>query len=186
MKKNVFAITGYSCAGKSTLITELINNSRADIVRYGEIHWRAIRSSGYNLGIDWIKERGFEEYEERALTFFKQELGSCNSNAIIVDGIFSYKCFEYLKSRKDIELTNILLETSFDKRLIRMMQREGYSEDDAEERLKSVDWLKGNAGLIRIMEQADFRINGETDKEKITGQVLQIVARVLDREERGK
>lgn len=168
MKKNVFSITGYSCAGKSTLITELIENSQANILRYGEIHWMAIRSSGYKLGIDWIKERGFEEYEDRVLSFFKKELGSCNSNSIIVDGIFSYKCFEYLKNRKDIELVNILLETNFDNRLIRMMKREGYSEKEADERLKSVDWLKGNAGLIRIIEQADFIIDGENDKEEIT------------------
>lgn len=168
MKKNIFAIIGYSCAGKSTLIKEVVNNSNETILRYSDIHWRAIKNSGYKLGIDWIKEKGFDEYENGALDVFTKELEKDKSNTIIIDGIFSYKCFKFLKDKKDINLVSILLETSFDKRLKRMIEREGCNENIAQERLKSVDWLKHNAGLFKIMEEANYIINGENTKEIIT------------------
>lgn len=47
MKKNVFSICGFSCAGKSTLIANLINTFQFTTIRYGDIHREAIKKSGY-------------------------------------------------------------------------------------------------------------------------------------------
>ena len=175
MKKNVFSICGYSCAGKSTIIKQLIDIYDWYIIRYGDIHREAVKKSGYNLGIDWIKDKGFEEYECGAIDVFKKTIEECEAKNIIVDGIFSNKCFQYLKDNRNINLTNILLETTYESRLERAMKREGYTLEKAKKFLKDVDWLKYNAGLSNIMKESDYIINSNDEKSEIKRQIVEIM-----------
>ena len=175
MKKNVFSICGYSCAGKSTLVKHLLDKYNWTLMRYGDIHREAIKRNGYNLGMDWIKQEGFEAYEKGALAVFIEKLQECSSKDIIIDGLFSKMCFQYLKTNEEINLTNILLETTYENRLKRIMIREGYSLDNAKEFLKNVDWLKYYAGLSEIMESADFIIDTSDSQEEITNKVVSII-----------
>lgn len=184
MNKNVFSVCGYSCAGKSTVITKLIDVFKFTTIRYGDIHREAIRKSGYKLGMDWVKNRGFEDYEEGVLEVFQKEIGNCPSENIIVDGLFSKECFKYLKNKQDINLTNILLQTTFDNRLARMMEREEYSFEIAMNNLKSVDWLKFNSGLGYIMQNADYIINSGGDKVEITNIIIEIIGDVMRTQEK--
>lgn len=185
MNKNVFSICGFSCAGKSTLITNLINTFQFTTIRYGDIHREAIKKSGYKLGMDWVKDKGFEEYEKGTLEILKTKMDNCPSENIIIDGIFSKECFKYLKSNKNLNVTNILLKTTFDNRLKRMMKREKYSFKTATQQLTSVDWLKFNSGLNEIMKQADYIIDsGQKSEFEITKIVIQIIGDIMKNQEK--
>lgn len=184
MNKNIFSICGYSCAGKSTVITRITNAFGLVIIRYGDIHREAIKRSGYKLGMDWVKDKGFEEYEDGALEVFKQKIKNCPCENIIIDGIFSKKCFNFLKEQDNINLTNILLQTTFENRLNRMIEREGYSFEEAMDNLKSVDWLKFNSGLYEIMRQANYIIDSSNDKIEVTSQVVEIIGDVMRTQEK--
>ena len=183
MKRNVFAISGFSCAGKSTLIRHLIDIWGLTTIRYGDIHREAIKRHGYKLGMDWIKSEGFDAYEDGALEVFIEELDKCDSENLIIDGIFSNKCYQYLKQQESLQVKNILLETSYENRLRRMIEREGLGLEKAEEKLKSVDWLKYYAGLSKIMQDADYVIDSGYDREFITCEVDRIVKSVIKEEQ---
>lgn len=183
MKKNIFAISGYSCAGKSTLIRHLIENWRLTTIRYGDIHRETIKRHGYMRGMDWIKSKGFDAYEDGALEVFIEKLDKCDSENLIIDGIFSNKCYQYLKQQKGLKIKNILLETNYENRLRRMIEREGLGLEKAKEKLKNVDWLKYYAGLSEIMQDADYVINSSYNREMITREVDKIVKSVIKGEQ---
>lgn len=167
MKKSIISITGFSCTGKSTILKQFVNNPNLAVIRYADIHREAIRKSGYKLGIDWIREKGFEDYERGTLKVFIDKIEKCNFDVILIDGIFSNKCFEYMENDENIKLTNILLETPFDKRLRRMSEREGYDIETAKDKLKDADWLKYYAGLCEIMKKANYFIDSDDERENL-------------------
>lgn len=176
--KNIVAISGYSGSGKSTLIQQLSKKYKFDIIKFGEVHRESTKNSGYRYAKDWIKEKGFSEYEKKLLICFRNKMiSTVNSgeNNIIIDGIFSDKCFEYLKSINGIQLNNIVLDTSYSIRIKRMMEREQLSFEDAIRHLTVTDSIKLKAGLANIIRDYDCIINANISKEQIMKECISIL-----------
>lgn len=165
---NIIVITGYSCSGKSTVIEQLKDISEYSIIKFGSIHRETVKNNGYIYAKDWIKDKGFEIYDENLLNHFRNKISlyGVDSN-IIIDGLFSYKCFDYLKNNQIITLNNIVLDTKLDIRITRMIERENMVLQEAIEHLYVTDCIKERSGLSKIMKEYDYIINGNSSREKI-------------------
>lgn len=172
MKINIITITGYSCSGKSTLINEIRKQYNCDIIKFGEIHKECVKNNGYLYAKDWISEKGFRSYENQLLLTFKKQLLSLDidcldSNNIIIDGIFSDKCFKLLRSVSRINLTNIVLNTNYQNRISRMIERQHMNYEEAVKHMYTTDSIKQEAGLPNILNDFDYIIDGNKTIEEI-------------------
>lgn len=172
MKKNIITITGYSCSGKSTLINGIIKQYNFDVISFGEIHKECVKNNGYLFAKDWIYEKGFKSYENQLLLTFKKKIllldsDPLESNSIIIDGIFSDKCFKLLRSLSKINLTNIVLNTNYQNRVDRMMKRHNMSYEEAVKHLYTTDSIKKEAGVSDILIDYDYIIDGNKRVEDI-------------------
>ena len=164
MNKNIYSISGYSCSGKTTLIKSICKDYDFDVIQFGLIHKECVKNSGYSYAKDWIREKGFSEYEEKLIELFGTKINSyalSSHKDLIIDGIFSKKCYNYLEKIKNINLKNIVLNTDFDTRINRMMKREKLSYEKAREHLCVTDCIKEHAGLSDILRKYDYIINKE-------------------------
>lgn len=172
----IFIISGYSCAGKSTVIEALKKLKDYDILKFGTIHKETVKNNGYDFAKNWIKEKGFKPYEEQLLLHFSNKISKCDRDSIIIiDGLFSYKCFEFLRQIPGIEIINIVLKTDVEVRKHRMMQREKMDYETASGHLLRTDCIKERAGLSKILNNSDYIIDGNETPEKILMRCLGII-----------
>lgn len=176
--KKIITISGYSGSGKSTLIERLSQKYEFDIIKFGMVHRECTKYSGYQYAKDWIKEKGFDAYEKQLLVFFRDKLISTvnmNNSMIIIDGVFSDKCFKYMKSVSGISLNNIVLNTNYNVRVNRIMERENLNYDEAIRHLYVTDEIKQKAGLSNIIKNYDYIIDGNISKDQIMKKCLLIL-----------
>lgn len=180
MKYNIITVTGYSCAGKTTIITELKQFYNCIVIKFGEIHKETVKKSEYNYAKDWIKAKGFEEYERCLVRCFIDKLQDIKSydGIVIIDGIFSEKCFSIINEMENINLVNIVIEALDEIRVQRMMNRENMNYFEAIEHLKVTDRIKTLAGLSKIISQPTYKINGNEEVNVIKQQCVQIIAKL--------
>ncbi len=178
MRANVITITGYSCAGKSTIVQQLKNTYNCEIMKFGQIHKLCTRENGYDYAKDWIREKGFCEYEEALVKTFALNLKNIidANRLVIIDGIFSSKCFEYMKMCECINLINIVIDTSYGNRLRRMMNRERLTQDAAKVHLTTTDGIKARAGIEKIIAQPTYLIDGNMNIEQIENEFVRVIA----------
>lgn len=184
MKNKLITIAGYSCSGKSTVIKQLEEIYNCEIIKFGMVHRECTNRNGYAYAKDWIRDKGFEEYERELAKCYIEKLKAISSNdkITIIDGIFSYKCFLIMKECESIDLTNIVLNTDYDIRLQRMMQREGLEFNEAEAHLATADSIKRRAGLSRIIDEPSYIVNGNERVEKIKDECLLIISHMSEKE----
>lgn len=180
MKNKIITIAGYSCSGKSTVIRQLEEVYNCEIIKFGMLHRKCTNENGYTYAKDWIKEKGFEPYEKELMRYYIQELRdvSAKNKITIIDGIFSYKCFSFMKECQNISLTNIVLNTDYDIRLQRMMKREKLDYNEAEVHLLTADNIKKRAGLSKIIEEPTYVVNGNESIEKIKDKCIYIISKM--------
>lgn len=170
MNNNIFSISGYSCSGKTTLIKSICQFYDYDVIRFGMIHKECVKNNGYNYAKEWIKEKGFDEYENNLIDLFKEKINSYilqNNSDFIIDGIFSKKCYKYLTSLNNINLKNIVLNIDYNTRINRMMKRENLNYNAAREHLFVTDCIKERAGISNILNKYDCIINENLSTEDI-------------------
>ena len=170
MKRKIIAINGYSCAGKTTVIEAIKEQINCDILKFGEIHKECVKKNGYSYAKDWIKLEGFEAYEKQLLIFFKNMIKSKIGNSelpIVIDGIFSDKCFKLISEIDGIDFSNIVLETEYGIRIERMMNRQNMNYEEAVEHMYNTDLIKESAGIGRILKEFDYKIDGNKTKEEV-------------------
>lgn len=186
MSKKIITITGYSCSGKSTLIDRMEQLCDCDIMKFGMIHKECVKNNGYLYAKDWIKEEGFSVYEKKLLILFKDKLKEMfkdNSRFLIIDGIFSSKCFQLIRDLENIDLTNIVLNTDYDVRIKRMMERQNLGYEEAVQHIYNTDLIKQNAGLQHILKDFDYIIDGNKTKEEIEERCLTILQGLANKRE---
>lgn len=168
--KKIIMISGYSGSGKSTLIQQLNKKYKFNIIKFGMIHREATKYYGYPYAKDLIKEKGFDVYEKQLLICFRDNIIATvknSNNPIIIDGVFSDKCLKYIKSIDNLDVKNIVLDTKYDVRVHRMMEREKLSYDDVIKHLLLTDNIKKEAGLEYIIKNYDYVIDGNISKKEI-------------------
>lgn len=178
MKKKIIAITGYSCAGKTTVIEAIKEQINCDILKFGEIHKECVNKNGYSYAKDWIRLEGFEAYENQLLIFFKNMLKSKIGDSelpIVIDGIFSDKCFRLIRELNSIDFANIVLETPYGIRIERMMSRQNMNYEEAVEHMYNTDLIKESAGLGRILKEFDYKIDGNKTIEEVRKRCVSIL-----------
>ena len=178
MSKKIIAVTGYSASGKSTVINQIHKMYNCSVIRFGAIHKECVKSSGHEYAKSWIKEEGTEPYDNRLVWYFKNYLISAinnNNDLIVIDGIFSHKCFRYLKHISSIDLINVSLDTEDSIRLKRIIKREGLSYTDAVKHLNTADSIKKYVGLYDVIKDSDYCINGNKSEYEIRQEVSLIL-----------
>lgn len=186
MSKKIITITGYSCSGKSTLIDRMEQLCDCDIMKFGMIHKECVKNNGYLYAKDWIKEEGFSVYEKKLSILFKDKLKEMfkdNSRFLMIDGIFSSKCFQLIRDLENIDLTNIVLNTDYDVRIKRMMERQNLGYEEAVQHIYNTDLIKQNAGLQHILKDFDYIIDGNKTKEEIEERCLTILQGLANKRE---
>lgn len=178
MKRKIIAITGYSCAGKTSVIEAIKEKISCDILKFGEIHKECVKKNGYSYAKDWIKLEGFEAYENQLLIFFKNRIKSKIGDSempIIIDGIFSDKCFKLIREINSIDFSNIVLDTQYCVRIERMMNRQNMKYEEAVEHMYNTDLIKESAGIGRILKKFDYKIDGNKTKEEVRRRCISIL-----------
>lgn len=181
MNKKIITISGYSGSGKSTLISQIEKEYNIGIIKFGTVHKKCVKDSGYSYAKDWIKEKGFEPYHNQLLLYFRDELISRigkENEILVIDGMFSDKCFSYIKNIDSIKLTNIVLDAHYEVRIRRMMERENIDYNTAVQHLYTTDCIKEHAGLSNIIKQYDYIINANLSRENIKNKCIEILKEV--------
>lgn len=176
--RNIFIVSGYGASGKSTVINSITNSLNINIIPFGSIHKKAYKNAGYKCTADWLVKEGYESYQNAVLKIFIEEIKKTKGD-ILIDGLFSYSCYYFLKS---LELTNkcrlisIFISTPEDERINRMYKRQGFTIiEQAKIHTKASDFIKGTCGLYQIHDEAKYIVNGNTLPEKINNQIKRII-----------
>ena len=178
MNKKIIMISGRSASGKSTLIKQIKEEYDCVVLSFGKVHKETVKKSEYTYAKEWIKEEGFDSYEKELLVCFRDNIVSIintNSDFIIIDGIFSEKCFSFIRNIKSIDAINIVLDTSYTTRIKRMMKRENLNYKDAIQHLNTTDGIKEQAGISKITKDYEYIIDGNRSIEQIKEECFSIL-----------
>lgn len=185
--RNIFVVSGYGAAGKSTVINSMSNNLDVTIIPFGLIHKKAYKNAGYKCTAEWLEKEGYGTYQKSVLKLFEQEIKKTDGD-IIVDGLFSSSCYNYLKTLemfKKSKLINIFISTLKDERINRMYKRQNFTtiEQSVLHVMKS-DFIKGTCGLYQIYDDANYIINGNQSREEINFKIMQIIQYIKEKSEK--
>lgn len=176
--RNLFVVSGYGASGKSTVINSIANNLDVTTIPFGTIHKLAYKNAGYKCTADWLAKEGYEVYEEAILELFKQEVDKINGD-ILIDGLFSSSCYNYLKSlelNNQNRLVNIFISTPEAERIKRMYQRQKFiTIEQSYIHTKASDFIKGTCGLYQIHDNANYIIDGTNTRKFINMQINNII-----------
>lgn len=178
MKRKIITITGYSCAGKTSVVEAVKEQITCDILRFGEVHKECVSKNGYSYAKDWIKSEGFKAYEDQLIIFFKNKIKSKigdNEMPIIIDGIFSNKCFKLIREINGIDSYNIVLDAQYGVRIERMMNRQGMHYEETVKHMYKTDLIKKSAGIEEILRDFDYKIDGNETKEEVRKKCISIL-----------
>lgn len=187
MNKKIITISGYSCVGKSTLINKMSQLYDCDIMKFGMVHKECVERSQYSYAKDWIRKEGFNFYENQLLLCFKDKLMSMMENQsryILIDGIFSNKCFSLIRNANRIDVINIVLSAEYNIRIQRMMERQKMSYEKAISHISTTDNIKKQAGLKSILEDFDYLLDANKSKEEINEKCSLIIQGIKYRDEK--
>lgn len=176
--RNIFVVSGYGAAGKSTVINSIANNLNVTTIPFGTIHKNAYKNAGYKCTADWLEKEGYDVYQKAVSELFEQEISKTGGD-ILVDGLFSSSCYNYLKVLEmfdESKLINIFISTPKDERINRMYRRQNFTTiDQSILHVVKSDFIKGTCGLYQIYDDADYIINGDKDRNLINFQIQQII-----------
>ena len=182
--RNIFVVSGYGAAGKSTVINSIANTLNVTTIPFGSIHKTAYKNAGYKCTADWLKEKGYDVYQKSVLELFEQEITKIDGD-ILVDGLFSSSCYNYLKALEMFDqnkLINIFISTPKDERISRMYKRQNFTTiEQSTLHVGKSDFIKGTCGLYQIYDDVDYIINGNQSREKINSQIMQVIQPIMQR-----
>lgn len=95
--RNIFIVTGYGAAGKSTVINSISEEIEVYILQFGRIHKLAYKNAGYTCTADWLAKEGYDTYDREVLKLFKRKIVKSKRD-VLIDGLFSSSCYNYLKA----------------------------------------------------------------------------------------
>ena len=183
--RNLFVVSGYGAAGKSTVVNNISSSIDVTIVSFGTIHKQAYKNAGYRCTADWLAKEGYEAYQKAVLELFKDEIGKTKGD-VLIDGIFSDACYNYLKSieiNNKNKIINIFISTPEDERINRMYNRQRFTTiEQAHIHTKASDFIKGTCGLYQIQEDADYTIDGTDTKDRVNAKIKKIIQDVKGKE----
>lgn len=184
--RNIFIVSGYGAAGKSTVINNISNSLSVITIPFGMIHKSAYKNAGYKCTADWLAKEGYDAYENSVLELFKKEIDK-SSGDILIDGLFSSSCYNYLKSlelNNKNRLINIFIATPEDERINRMYKRQEFiTIEQAHKHTKASDFIKGTCGLYQIQDDAQYIIDGAVTREQINTQITKIIKLIKEQEQ---
>ena len=176
--RNIFIVSGYGAAGKSTVINNIATSLDVNTIPFGIIHKTAYKNAGYKCTADWLAKEGYNVYEKAVLELFIQELKKTNKD-ILIDGLFSSSCYYYLKSLElcnNNRIINIFISTPEDERINRMYKRQTFiTVEQAQIHTKASDFIKGTCGLYQIQDDAKYIIDGTNTQELINKKIKEII-----------
>lgn len=179
--RNIFIVSGYGAAGKSTVINNIISNIKINVISFGTIHKTAYKTAGYKCTADWLANEGYECYEETVKKMFIEEI-SKQSGDILIDGLFSSSCYYFLKTlelKNDSRIINIFISTPEDERISRMYKRQNFiTINQAKIHTKASDFIKGTCGLYQIYDDAKYIIEGTNIPKIVNKQIEEIIRNV--------
>ena len=185
--RNIFIVSGYGAAGKSTIINSISNNLGVTTISFGAIHKLAYKNAGYKCTADWLAQEGYNAYEHAVLELFKEKFEKLDGD-ILIDGLFSSSCYYYLKSlelNNQKKLINIFISTLEDERISRMYKRQKFKTfEQAYKHTKASDFIKGTCGLYIIQDEAQYTVDGTKSKEIINMQIGHIISSVKNKTEK--
>ena len=176
--RNLFVVSGYGAAGKSTVINSIAGNLNVTIISFGSIHKLAYKNAGYKCTADWLAKEGYDVYQKCVLDLFKDKIKQINDD-ILIDGLFSSSCYNFLKSlelNNKNKLINIFISTPEDERINRMYRRQRFTViEQSHLHTKKSDFIKGTCGLYQIHDDANYIIDGSRTKDEINCQIMKII-----------
>lgn len=179
--RNLFVVSGYGAAGKSTVINSIEKNLNVTTIPFGSIHKLAYKNAGYKCTADWLAKEGYDVYQKNVLELFKQIVDEIGED-IIIDGLFSSSCYNYLKFlelNNQNRLINIFISTSEDERINRMYKRQGFiTIEQSHLHTKRSDFIKGTCGLYQIYDDAHYIVDGNQTRDLINYQIMRIIQNI--------
>ena len=94
---------------------------------------------------------------------------------IIIDGIFSNKCFKLIREINGIDSYNIVLDAQYGVRIERMMNRQGMHYEETVKHMYKTDLIKKSAGIEEILRDFDYKIDGNETKEEVRKKCISIL-----------
>jgi len=173
-KKTIIAITGLPGAGKS-VVADILVEKGLEKIRFGDITDTELKKRGLTNTEEnerAVREQLRKDHGNEA--FAKLNLERINSikNNIVVDGIYSYEEYEFLKQNTNANIILVAVEAQPEIRHSRLSGRNirPFSSSESEER----DTTQiANLNISKTIEKADLKIinnsdNGtETIKQKL-------------------
>lgn len=177
--KRILIITGQSGAGKSTVAKEFlqfVQDGHSSLLTFGDV--------GKSLAI----EKGFlrlgEYFEGTDTLIFKKELREAllkeisnkmqNSDFLVIEGLVYYDVVLAVKNTyKKVLIANI--DVPYEIRIQRIAKKLRKTIQEAQENEKRKEKLKYTIGIDKVMECADYRLDGRKSVEEVVKELGQFV-----------
>lgn len=177
--KKILIITGYSGAGKSTVAKEFLRFAQDDspaLLTFGEVGKRLAVKNGF--------ERLGEYFENTETVVFKEKLRRAllaeidhkiqNTDFLVVEGLVYYDVVLAVKDTyKKVLLVKI--DVPYEIRVQRIAEKLEKTIQEAQENEKRKAKLKYTIGIDKVMECADYRIDGRKPVEEVAAELVRLV-----------
>lgn len=165
--KNIFIITGRTGAGKTTLCKKLEADLNYPLLTFASMGKSFANENGYNKIRECHLAMGKEEFNpkisEYMLNIIKETFNTYDT--IIADGLYMYELIRTLKKHYNCTVIYLKLEENI--RYERIAQRLESTIEEARKENEIKERLKDDAGIVSVIEDADYIIDGRKKEEDV-------------------
>ena len=177
----IIALVGLPGSGKST-VAKLFQEQGFKIIRFGDITEEYLKKSGLSLNEkneraireSLRKEHGMEAYAKLNKERIEREL---KHGSIIIDGLYSYEEFKFLKKEFGDEILLITVDATSEKRHERLGKREIRPLDNKEAVARDKTEIE-NLNIEKTIEAADSKIHNNFTEDELKEQVECIIEKL--------
>lgn len=158
--KKIFIITGRTGSGKTTLCQRLKEYFNYPLLTFASMGKKFANANGYNrirechLAMELIEFK--TKISQHILNIIDEQLR--NSEAVIVDGLYIDDVVRILRENYNCKI--MYLKTEDNIRYERISQRLSITIEQAKKENEIKERLKDEVGIDRLIESADYVING--------------------------
>lgn len=175
--KEIFIITGRTGAGKTTLCKRVEEYFNYPLITFASMGKKFANENGYNRLRECHLAMGLEEFKAKISEHILDTISEClkTYDNIIIDGLYIDDVVRVLKENYSCKM--MYLKTDDDIRYERIGKRLSITIEKAKEENAIKERLKDEVGIEKLIEDADFIIDGNKEPDEVFENTKQYMER---------
>lgn len=162
----IIILSGWSCAGKSTIAEILAGDISFDLIKIYEVYHSLSIKKGFSRSREWLAKVGDEEFVKETMYEIVSKIKLLEySKGIVIDASFSFlmNCIINVNF-PNARVINIAILSNYKNRLKRMVKRMNVSSIiKAINEMKFRDEFLEDIYLINFLAKSDFEVSNNID-----------------------